>query len=54
MRLQCDPVSIGFVRGHRCTVAAISHASGCGNKLSTIRVIGDAMVEAGDQRAVVL
>jgi multidrug efflux pump subunit AcrA (membrane-fusion protein) len=54
MRLRCDPVSIGFVRGHRCTVTAISHASGFGNKLSTIRDIGDAMDEAVDQRAVVL
>ena len=53
-RLHCDPVSIGFVRGRRCVVAAMSHAAGFGNKLSFIRDIGAAMDEAVDQRAVVL
>lgn len=54
MRLHCDPVSIGFVRGQRCAVAAVSHAAGFGKKLSSIRDIGDAMDEAVDQRAVIL
>jgi multidrug resistance efflux pump len=54
MRLHCDPVSIGFIRGQRCVVTAVSHAAGFGNKLSSIRDIGDAMDEAIDQRAVVL
>lgn len=54
MRLNCDPVCIGFVHGHRCKVTAVSHAAGFGNKLSSIRDIGDAMDEAVDQRAVVL
>lgn len=54
MRLNCDPVSMGLVRGNRCVVTAVSHAAGFGNKLSSIREIGDAMDEAVDQRAVVL
>lgn len=54
MRLACDPVSVGFVRGRRCRVAAVSHAAGFGNKVNIIRDIGAAMDEAVDQRAIVL
>ena len=54
MRLNCDPVSIGFVRRNRCSVAAMSHVANFGNKLSYVRDIADAMDEAVDQRAVVL
>ena len=54
MRLACDPVSVGFVRGRRCRVATVSHAAGFGNKVNIIRDIGAAMDEAVDQRAIVL
>ena len=54
MRLDCDPVSVGFVSRRRCAVMAVSHAAGFGSKMNLIRDIGAAMDEAVDQRAVVL
>ncbi len=54
MRLDCDPVSVGFRRRKRTKVVAVSHASGFGNRASLIRDIGYAMDEAIDQEAVVL
>jgi multidrug resistance efflux pump len=54
MRLQCDPVAIGFVRRRRCVVAAMSHSAVFGKKLSFMRDIAAAMDEAVDQSAIVL
>lgn len=53
-RLDCDPVSIGFVRRGGARVRAVSHASGFGKRLSLMRNIRDAMDEAIDQEAIVL
>ncbi len=54
LRLNCDPVSVGFVRYRRCSVMAVSHAAGFSKKINLIKDIGAAMDEAVDQRAVVL
>ena len=54
MRLDCDQVSIGFVRRRRCKVAAVSHTAQFGRAMNLIRDIGSVMDEAIDQRAVVL
>lgn len=54
MRLECDPVSIGFVHRGRTLVKAISHAADFGRKMNLVRDIGVAMDEAIDQKAVVL
>ena len=54
LRLDCDPVSVGFVRHRRCSVRAVSHAAGFSRKINLIKDIGAAMDEAVDQRAVVL
>jgi RND family efflux transporter MFP subunit len=53
-RLKADPVSVGFVKRRKCRVAALSHASGFGNKMNLIRDIGSAMDEAVDQNAVIV
>lgn len=52
-RMDCDPVSIGFVRGRRCRVEAISHAASFSSRMNLISDIGAAMDEAVDQRALV-
>ncbi len=54
MRLDCDQVSIGFIRRHRCKVVAVSHAAQFGQAMNLIRDIGAVMDEATDQRAIVL
>lgn len=54
MRLDCDQVSVGFVRRRRAVVAAVSHAAQFGRRMNLIRDIGTAMDEAIDQRAVVV
>jgi RND family efflux transporter MFP subunit len=54
LRLECDPVSVGFVKRRRCRVFAVSHSAGFGNRMDLIRDIGNAMDEAVDQRAIVL
>ena len=54
MRLECDPVSVGFLRRGRTLVKAISHAADFGRRMNLIRDIGVAMDEAMDQKAVVL
>ncbi|MEN8205401.1 MAG: HlyD family efflux transporter periplasmic adaptor subunit [Pseudomonadota bacterium] len=54
LRLECDPVSIGFVRRGRITVKAVSHAAQFGQRMNLIRSIAGAMDEAVDQKAVVL
>ncbi|MGX9351653.1 HlyD family efflux transporter periplasmic adaptor subunit [Shimia sp. W99] len=52
--LDCDPVSLGFVRRKNVKMSAISHAAGFGKRMSLIRDIRAAMNEAIDQEAVVL
>ncbi len=54
LRLNCDQVSIGFVKGGHATVAAVSHAAQFGRRMNLIRDIGAAMDEAIDQMNVVL
>ena len=53
-RLDCDQVSVGFVKRRRISVAAVSHLSQFGRRMNLIRAIGDAMDEAVDQKAIVL
>jgi RND family efflux transporter MFP subunit len=53
-RLDCDRVSIGFVRGGRARVRAISHTAHLGNRTNLVRAIGAAMDEAIDQKAPVV
>ncbi|WP_432698188.1 HlyD family efflux transporter periplasmic adaptor subunit [Marinobacterium sp. YM272] len=53
-RLDCDTVSVGFVRHRRCRVKALSLSAGFGKRMSLVRDIGVAMDEAIDQNAVIL
>jgi multidrug resistance efflux pump len=53
MRLDCDQVSIGFVKRGRIAVAAVSHLAQFGRRMNLIRAVADAMDEAVDQRAIV-
>jgi multidrug resistance efflux pump len=54
VRLDCDQVSVGFIRRDRTEVVAVSHAAKFGARMNLIRDIGAAMDEAIDQRAVVI
>ncbi len=53
VRLNCDQVSIGFVRRDQAEVVAVSHTARFGARMNLIRDIGAAMDEAIDQHAVV-
>lgn len=53
-RLDCDQASIGFLRRRRTVVAAVSHVSQFGGRMSLVRDIATAMDEAIDQEAVVV
>lgn len=53
-RLDCDQVSIGFLRRDRVVVVALSHAAQFGQRMNLIRDIGAAMDEAVDQRDIVV
>ena len=46
-------VSIGFRRGGTCTVKSISNSAGFGKRMNLVRMVGAAMDEAIDQRAVI-
>lgn len=48
-RLGCERVSIGFLRGKRVRVDAVSHSAQFGKQTNLIRAIGAAMDEALDQ-----
>ena len=50
-RLGCDRVSIGFVRGGRARVCAVSHTAHLGSRTNLLRAIETAMDEAIDQKA---
>jgi RND family efflux transporter MFP subunit len=54
VRLDCDEVSVGFLKRGHTDVVAVSHASKFGSRMNLIREIGAAMDEAIDQRAIVL
>jgi RND family efflux transporter MFP subunit len=53
-RLKCDRVSVGFVRGGRVQVRAISHSAHFRKQTNLVRAIGSAMDEARDQQAVIV
>ncbi len=53
-KLDCDPVSLGFVRRGQARVRAVSQAAAFGKRMSLMRDIRAAMNEAIDQDAVVL
>jgi RND family efflux transporter MFP subunit len=53
-RLECDRVSLGFVRDGRVRVQALSHSAQFGKDTNLIHAIGNAMDEAFDQQAVVV
>jgi len=54
MRLDCDQVSVGFLRRRRVAVSAVSHAAQFGRRMNLVRDIAAAMEEAVDQQAIVL
>ncbi len=53
-KLDCERVSIGFLRGGRARVASISHSAAFGERMTLTRAIEEAMDEAIDQFALVL
>lgn len=53
-RLGCDRVSVGFVRGRRVRIRALSHSAQFKKETNLIRAIGSAMDEAFDQGAAVV
>jgi HlyD family secretion protein len=52
-RLGCDRVSLGFLKGGRMRVRAVSHSADFGKQTNLVRAIGAAMDEALDQGATV-
>jgi RND family efflux transporter MFP subunit len=52
-RLACDRVSLGFLKGGRMRVRAVSHSADFGKQTNLVRAIGAAMDEALDQGATV-
>lgn len=54
IRLDCDRVSIGFVRERNTHVVAVSHSAEFGERMNLIRAIGMAMDEALDQRSIMV
>lgn len=53
-RFGCDPVSIGFQRGGRCRVAAISNTAAFADRMSLVKDVGAAMDEAVDQASIIV
>jgi hypothetical protein len=53
-RFGCERVSIGFVRRGYSEIVAISHSAQFGQQMNLVRLIGIAMDEAIDQRAIIL
>ncbi len=53
IRLDCDRVSIGFVRDRHAKVVAVSHSAEFGERMNLIRAIGTAMDEALDQKSII-
>ena len=52
--LECERVSIGFIKGHHAKLRALSHSAAFGKKANVIRAIEAAMDEAIDQQAVMV
>jgi RND family efflux transporter MFP subunit len=52
--LDCERVSIGFVKGQRMHPDAISHSADFGKRSNLVRAIGAAMDEALDQRETIV
>jgi hypothetical protein len=53
-QLQCERVSVGFVKGGHVRVAALSHSAEFKKRSNLIRGIADAMDEAIDQRETIV
>ncbi len=54
IRLDCDRVSIGFVRDQHARVVAVSHSADFGERMNLTRAIGTAMDEALDQKSIIV
>ncbi len=54
LRTGCERVSIGFRRRGHTAVSTISHSAKFGKRMNLVRMLGEAMDEAIDQRAVLL
>jgi hypothetical protein len=52
-RYACERVSIGMVRNGHANVVAISHSAQFGQQMNLVRLVGAAMDEALDQRALI-
>ncbi|MFN3350511.1 efflux RND transporter periplasmic adaptor subunit [Pseudorhodoplanes sp.] len=50
----CERVSVGFTKRGRVRVTVISHSAQFGRQMNLVRLIGDAMDEAVDQRCALL
>jgi RND family efflux transporter MFP subunit len=53
MRLECDRVSLGLLRGGQSSVVALSHSAQVGRRMDLTRAVCAAMDEALDQKTVV-
>src|ERR1700753_1829627 len=53
VRFGCERVSLGLVRNGHAKVVAISHSAQFGREMNLVRLVGGAMDEALDQRALV-
>jgi multidrug efflux pump subunit AcrA (membrane-fusion protein) len=53
-RLNCDRVSLGFVRKGHCHVVALSHSAGFTRRMNLVNALGLAMDEAIDQNATII
>ena len=52
--LECDRVSLGFLKSGFANVVALSHSSNIGGHMNLVRAIGNAMDEAIDQHSVIV
>lgn len=52
--LECERVSVGFLRGKHSKVRAISHSASFGKKANIVRAVENAMDEAIDQQASII
>jgi RND family efflux transporter MFP subunit len=53
MRMECDRVSLGLVRGGQASIVALSHSAQVGKRMDLTRAVCAAMDEAIDQKTVV-
>ena len=52
--LECDRVSLGFLKSGFANIVALSHSSNIGGHMNLVRAIGNAMDEAIDQHTVIV